>query len=240
MEKVQSISEIKKGNQLIISISKNISEDLTNYITFKFDPSYNIDNMIAETNIHQCLFDLRYSRKTKNIYNLKSNIIYYIILHAWSDYFSILNLTVYNGNREPFSYIRKYECKSLYNSPIFCERRTTNNYPVFNRQNNQYKITITNNNAFDTSIDIVIEIRPNYDISYMLAELDEVNMRENYSKFNFGLIILIIISTIFIVIIIIFIIWKYKRSTLSNSYESKESPLYPNNQNVIITPYEFS
>ena len=160
-EKFQSISEIIKGNQLIISISINISKYSTNYINVNFNPSYNIDIMIANINIHECLFDLRYFKETKNIYNLKSNIIYYIRLYAWYNTFSILNLTVYNGNRDPFSYIKIYECKSSYNPLSFCERITTNRYPEFNRQNNQYKITIKNNNTFDTSYDIFIEIRPN-------------------------------------------------------------------------------
>ena len=71
----------------------------------------------------------------------------------------------------------------------------------------------------------------------MLAESDFVDIHENYSKFNFSLFIIIILSTIIIIIIIIFIIWKCKRSKLSNSIESKESPLYPNNQNELVTPY---
>ena len=69
----------------------------------------------------------------------------------------------------------------------------------------------------------------------MLAEYEYIYSREQYSESNFGLIILIIISTIIIItIIIIFIIWKCKRSKLSNSIESEESPLYPKNQNELM------
>jgi len=235
-EKIQSISEIKKGNQLIISISKNISEYSTHYLTFKFSPSYNIDNMTVEINIHQCIFNLRHWGDPKiNIYNLKSNIIYYIRLNIMIYHFTNLNLTVYNGKRNPFSYIRIYECKSLYRPLYFCERITTNNYPVFNRQNNQNKIIFKFNSTSDPYYDVIIEIRPNYDISYMLAEYEYIYTREQYSESNFGLIILIIISTIIIItIIIIFIIWKCKRSKLSNPIESEESPLYPNNKKELM------
>jgi len=149
-------------------------------------------------------------------------------------HFTDLNLTVYNEKRNPFSYIRIYECKSLNRPLSFCDRITTNNYPIFNRQNNQNKITFKFNSTFDYYYYAIIEIRPNYDISYMLAEYEYIYSREQYSESNFGLIILIIISPIIIAIIIIFIIWKCKRSKLSNSIESEKSPLYPNNQNELM------
>jgi len=239
LEKIQSISQIIKGNQLIISISQNISKSSTNYINFKFSPSYNIDNMIAKINIVECLIDLITFRETKNLYNLKSNVIYYIKLLAWWDSFTILNLTVYNATRNPFSYIRIYECISTYNSLSFCERITTNRYPEFSRQNNQYKTTIKNNNEFNTAYDIYIEIRPNYDISYMLAETEVVDLRKSYSKFSVILIIFIILSAIILVVIIIFIILRCRRSNSLNSIKSIETPLYlndQNNQNELITP----
>ena len=111
----------------------------------------------------------------------------------------------------------------------YCYRIITIRYLEFNRQNNNYKLTSKINSTLDT-YDILIEIRPNYDISYMLAEAEVFDICTSESKFDVSLMIIIILSTIIVVIITVFIILKCKQSKLSNLTGSIENPLLPDNQ----------
>ena len=200
---IQTVSQILNKTHLTILISQNISKESTQYINYKFRSSNNVDNMIAKINIIECLFYMRSFRQSKKIYNLKSNIIYYIQLLAWWDSITVLNLTV-NSSRFPFSYIKIYECDGPRQSLSFCERITTLKNYKYTYQNNQYNITIENNNTFDTAYDIFIEIIPKYDINYIYANTEVIFLSKSESKsksdskFDVSLLIIIILQVLFL------------------------------------------
>ena len=80
------VSSIRKGDQLIISASYNISNVSTHYIIFKINPLYNIDYMIANIEATDChiYFD-NYKNFQGIYYFLKSHFKYYIEMNAWKN-----------------------------------------------------------------------------------------------------------------------------------------------------------
>ena len=104
------VSSIRNGDQLIISVSYNISAKGYNYIYFSITPKNNIDYMIANINITDCFIDLdNYKNFQGKYYFFKSHIKYYIRMNAWQKYITKLNLKIYNVIKAPFSSIRIYE-----------------------------------------------------------------------------------------------------------------------------------
>lgn len=142
----------------------------------------------------------------------------------------IVNLTTeYNETDVPFLYIRRYECKYLYEYISSCERNSTIENPEYKKQNNQYTIITKFNDNLEY---IFIEIKPKYDIDYMIVETEFIEIYNSRFLFKTNYFILFIIAAIIIsliVICIIFIIMKCK----ANSMDLPISPLYPNNENEI-------
>ena len=54
----QSISSIINGDQLIISVSNNITNNSIYYINYKIKPLYNIDYIVSKIEIDDCFIDL--------------------------------------------------------------------------------------------------------------------------------------------------------------------------------------
>ena len=222
-----SISPIIKENQLIVSMSHVISEVSTEYLNVKITPSYNIDNMNAKFDVTNCLIDLFFSKET--VYNIKSNIPYYIDLNGRKDKDIVLHLTVSsknNNNRAPFHSIKIYRCFVTCRALSKAESESYLDNLEF--KNQQYKIKIKSKK----SLSPLIEFKPLYDIDYIICEKEYVS---SDSKFSTILLIIIISSIILIALIILIIIIRCRKSKLSSSIDLDKSPLYPNNQSELIS-----
>ena len=224
--KKASISTIKNGNQLILTIIQNISDrEETKYINFKIKPTFNIDYMLANPEVHDCYIDLDNYEHSKGIFNLKKNLIYYIKMNAWSTYKTNLILKAYNINSSPFTSIKIHECYRPY-FLSFCEKNITKKIKFINK-NNLYEATIEKENTnLNKHLFLFIEIIPEIDINYMVMETT-IN---DYFKINTSTLIVIIFEIITLILMILCIIIHFKKSKLSKSKNiSSSSTLLPNN-----------
>ena len=224
--KKASISTIKNGNQLILTIIQNISDrEEIKYINFKIKPTFNIDYMLANPEVHDCYIDLDNYEHSKGIFNLKKNLIYYIKMNAWSTYKTNLILKAYNINSSPFTSIKIHECYRPY-FLSFCEKNITKKIKFINK-NNLYEATIEKENTnLNKHLFLFIEIIPEIDINYMVMETT-IN---DYFKINTSTLIVIIFEIITLILMILCIIIHFKKSKLSKSKNiSSSSTLLPNN-----------
>ena len=221
----KSISSIRNEDELIISVSFNTSNSDITYIFFNITPLYNIDYMIANIDITDCYIGLDNYKNSKGIfYFLKSQIKYYIEMNAWESYITKLNLKVYNMIKAPFSSIVIYECFKRVGNFSYCEKIKPQ-IIEFKKNNDIYEATIEKKNTLNKHIYLFIEIMPEYDIQYMIAEttIDE------YSKnINISALIIFIIEIIILILMILYIINHFRKCIPSKS--KKVSLTASNNQ----------
>ena len=222
---IQPISSIIDNNQLIVTIHQNISNYSTKYIFFKIRPSYNIDYILANIDITDCLINVFYHDK----YYLKSNLIYYLKAYYRPDKKERIILRIYNSKKVDFEFFNVYDCLSQYESLSSCEQKSTIKLEKNDRKiKNEKRYNIIINNYYNTSYYLYIEILSKSDINYLVGDIDFGNREK--PKFSF------ILSTIFPIIfilasIIYYIMKKYRNYKNPNLMDSSELSLNPNNQN---------
>ena len=226
----ESISPIINEKQIIIS--KNVSGVSTNYIYFRIRPSYYIDKTTIKVDVTDCLINMDNYKYFKGIYYLKSNYTYYIKMNAWSNHKTKLNLKFYNMSKMPFSFIKIHE--SFYAYSMSQWKKNTTKQIKFKEKNNILEITIEKKNTLNAHIFLFIEITPDYDINYMVAE---AQITENFKIDDIGSIIIIIIEIIIFSLMILYIINHFKKciKCLSKSKDISLSNLDLNNQNEIMS-----
>ena len=227
----QNISSIINGNKLIVSFSQRIIKNSSQYMNFKFKPSYDIDNMLSTIDITECFLDMESITASKKIYNLKPNILYYIKMYAWKNSEIVIILTTeYNKTKIPFYYLKIYEClEKSYDFISSCQKISIIENLKYKIENNQYILRTQINKAFNIYYDIYIEIKPQYYINCMRVET--LVMGESYIEYNYYFIIFCVIAIFLISIIIACCYIKCKESNVNDLYIS---PLNYNNQNEIM------
>ena len=223
----QPISGIINENQLIISISNYILEEFIYYINFKIRPLYNIDYMIARIDVFDCSIDLDNYKYSKDIYSLKSHFKYYIKMNAWPNYITKLNLKIYNVTNIPFSSMIIHDCD--YSSYTNCEDNSKK--IEFKVKNNIYETTIERKNSLKKRRYLLLEIMPELDIKYMIAET-EIN---EYFQINNGTLAVIIIEIIILIFFIIYIVNHFKKCIKPRSKDLSLEDLDPNNEKKLMS-----
>ena len=221
------VSSIRNGDQLIISVSYNISAEGYKYLFFNITPKYNIDYMIANINVTDCFIDLdNYKNFQGKYYFFKNHIKYYIRMNAWQKYITKLNLKTYNVIKAPFSSIRIYE--SFYEHYYKYIKNKTQKIK-FKKKNDSYEAAFEKKNTFDRHIFLTIEFMPEYDIQYIIAE----TTISDYFKISTLALILIIIVIIILILMILSIILHFKKCKckLLKSKDLSPNELVPNIQN---------
>ena len=230
-KKNTSISSIINGDQQIVTITQYMSDsEYKKYINFIIRPSYNIDYMLTNIEITDCLIDLNNYNYSKKIYNIKRNIIYYIKMNAWTNYKTNLNLKIYNLSSPPFYYIQIYDCSS-FSYLSLCEKNITKKINFEKTDNSTYEAIIEKENTLSKHIFLLIRIISEYDIN-MVAE---TRIIENFNtKISTTAVILIIIEVIFIIFSISYIIYHIIKCRLSKSKDLSLASLAQNSQNEFI------
>ena len=242
-ENIESESTILNTTHSIISISKNISEYHINYIFFKIIPSYDIDYMLANVDIADCLFDLL-TNDFQEKYNLITNINYYIKTESYYYPNTFLRLRIYNSSKFPFSYLKIYECSSDNISNSSCEIKIIYEEDIdykINKKKKEFYFTIEikksyynydNYNNYKIPLSSIqylfFEFMPVYNIQNMTAKIE--NIEEVVSKSSYYYILIIIIFTIIIVTITLILYYRKYRNTLLNLKDTPGSSLESNNQ----------
>ena len=137
--KTKSISMFPKNNQLITSFSTILNESVSSdYLGVKINPYYDIENMIVEYNIIDSLIII--DNNEKQLYNLKSGIIYYFKFKAYKNEEANLTLKMNYMNDDPFSKINIYEVSGFF--PSYDMKKTTNSNLTFIKENNELHLSI--------------------------------------------------------------------------------------------------
>ena len=210
----ESISPIIKGNQLIISVSHNISEESTLYINFRINPLYNIDYIIANIEVIDCFIDFDNYENFQGIhYFLNSHFKYYMKMNAWKNYITKYNLKAYNVSKSPFSSMIIYECyHEYYQNLSYWEKKKTQKIK-FKKKNDRYEGNFEKKNTLNKHIFLFIEFMPECDIQYLIAETKITE----YSKINTLALILIILEIIIFTPMIIYFIYLLKKCKIKKS-----------------------
>ena len=153
-------------------------------------------------------------------------------MNAWTNHKTKLNLKFYNMSNMPFSFIKIHE--SFYPYSMSQWKKNTTKQIKFKEKNNILELTIEKKNTLNAHIFLFIEITPDYDINYMVAEAE---ITENFKIDDIGSIIIIIIEIIIFILMILYIINHFKKciKCLSKSKDISLSNLDLNNQNEIIS-----
>ena len=182
--------------------------------------------MIANIDVTNCLIDLDNYKDSKGIYyNLKNHFKYYIKMNAWQKYITKLNLKVYNVNKSPFSSIIVYKCDYDYFNTSECKHESQK--IKFKKKNDRYEGTFEKKNTLNKHIFLFLEIIPEYDIQYMVAETTITE----YFGVNIFALVLIIILIIILVLMILYIINHYKKCLSKTTKNVSSTNLASNNQN---------
>ena len=226
----KSITPIIDGDKLIISASYNNSMSAINYILFFTTPLYNIDYMSVNIDVTDCLIDLEnYKNFNGKYYFLKSQYKYYIKMNAWKNYITKLNLKAYNVSKAPFSSILIRECyyeNGVYGNINECEKKSTQKIK-FKKINDRYEATFEKKNTLDRHLYLFIEIIPECDIQYIVAET-KIN---EYFKISTSTLIITIIIIIILIIMILYIIIHFIKCLSLKSKQLSLKDLAPNQQN---------
>ena len=150
-------------------------------------------------------------------------------MNTWPNYITKLNLKIYNVSGIPFSSIIINECDSLF----YYKCENTSKKLEFKMQNNAYETTIEKKHSLNSPRYLLLEIIPEYDIKYMVAE----TKISEYVQINTSTLTVIIIVVIILISLLIYIIYLFikciktrsKDLLLTNLTPNKEIQLIPQN-----------
>ena len=225
---IQPISSIINKGKLIVTIYQNISNYETNYIFFRISPSYNIDYILVNMDITNCLIDVTYSFKG---YYLKSNLIYYLKASYIQEQKYRIILSIYDSQKIDFALFKTYDCIKEYESLSSCAQNSSvslekNRRKIKNEK--RYNIIINNNYNNNLKYYYYIEMMSKYDINHMRSDIYPYKIKKPKFSFILSIIFPIILM---IAIIIYYIITKFKKCKILDFMDSSEISLNPNNQN---------
>ena len=225
----RAINMTNENNALITSFTYLLNESISsNYISIKITPTYDIDFMTAKIDIINSKIYLSY-RSEEKIYNLKSGIKYYIIILNREEV--NLNLIMNKMKNYPFSQVTVYESTKAFPSPEM--KRVIIDNLEFKKKNNEMQVSIKVKSLFYSHVNIYVEIKPIYDIEYLIAKdyVEGYSSSSNDSeKKKLTIAFLIILFLIVIIICIINKIRKYKDKVQNDI--SQMQPLHPNNDDI--------
>ncbi len=223
---------IVKNNELVGTYSHFLYSFVSSkYLGLKIIPSYDIDYMISNVDIIDCLIDISFYNQ-KKVYNLHAGIKYYFKLFASKDNEANLTLIMNNMDNYPFSKVTIYELVGFF--PDASMRKVSEQNVKYTKINNELQMSIIYKTSFEYSVDIYVEIEPKYDINYIYAQVNVKDLVVISDYFNKYILIVIIPILIIIIIIIIIIYFCVKNCKKGNRYENdilNVEPLNPSNQN---------
>ena len=131
---------IVKNNELVGTYSHFLySSDSSKYLVLKITPSYDIDYMISNVDIIDCLIDLSFYDE-KKVYNLQFGIKYYFKLIAHKDNETNLTLIMNNMDNYPFSNVTIYEFVGFF--PKTSKRKVSDQNVKYTKINNELLMSI--------------------------------------------------------------------------------------------------
>ena len=223
---------IVKNNELVGTYSYFLYSSVSSkYLVLKITPSYDIDYMISNVDIIDCLIDLSFYDE-KKVYNLQFGIKYYFKLIAHKDNETNLTLIMNNMDNYPFSNVTIYEFVGFF--PKTSKRKVSDQNVKYTKISNELQMSIIYKTSFEYSVDIYVEIEQKCDINYIYAEVKVKILFVIPDNLYIYILIAIIPILINIIIIIIVICCCVKKCRKGNRYENdilNVEPLNHSNQN---------
>ena len=156
------------NNQLISSFAYFVNNSTTEFIYFKIIPNNDINYFVIQTNVEGGGYELT-KGFPKNITNLKFGIPYYFYIPSIRFQTDNITLAMNYIDTKPFSRINIYEYEE-----ISYLKYTKNISQIFTTSNNDNQLILLSNYLINSSSTkyLGLEIIPNYNISYLVAQID--------------------------------------------------------------------
>ena len=214
----KSTNESFNHKQLTSTLTYLVNNYDTTYIALKIIPFYNINYIIAKIDIENHKYKLSNNIDNLLISNLKSGNKYYIFIETNKNTNINTTLTIPHCFDYPLSlpYIYIYELNNYYGLDSSSKKEY-----IVNDNRLVSCIFSFNYITSNPSIDLVLEIKPNMEIEYIISEITYIITPPMY-----GLIVTIAIICIFLLIIIIIIICVIKKLKHSKNPKSLENSIY--------------
>ena len=225
----QKISFSSSNNQLISTFSYIVSKYWSRETVLNIINIGNLNYMNIKLEKENSYYDFFYSWQT--IYYLKVGNKYYLDKHTYGQGINILYLNIIMDyiDNNPFEQIKVYEYEYTFDNDNKNKSIIKNLNIKTNRNGGSLRISASYKIIQEYYSGVVIELSPNYNISYLKIKYEGIY--NIYEDPNFFIYILAFLAFIFLIIIIILVvsrICKCKSQNLSDSsIEQQQQNIVP-------------
>ena len=202
----KSITTSTKNNELISKFIYSVNNEKTKYIGLKITSNNDLNYLAAQIMIENNKYELEYEEEKAPIFSLKKEAKYYVFMQIKGEKTIKISLTMNNNiYTSPFYSIKIYELM-YYNYPSYNTHRVSLDKEDIANESGDSVISFSYDCSHSYISKIALEIIPNYDIDYLIAEF-----KYSYTLPTGLIVLFIIIGTIIFAFIIYCLVKRYKR-----------------------------
>ena len=202
----KSITTSTKNTELISKFIYSVNNDKTKYIGLKITPNNDLNYLAAQIIIENNKYELENEEEKAPIFSLKKEAKYYVFMQIKGEKTIKISLTMNNNiYSSPFYSIKIYDLMN-YDYPTYNTHRVSLDKEDIANESGDSVISFSYDCSQSYISNLALEIIPNYDIDYLIAEF-----KYSYTLPTGLIVLFIIIGTIIFAFIIYCLVKRYKR-----------------------------